>query len=151
MKVALFGAELAQFINARSLQRFEETDARVNLDDADDALVADLATVFGWSRNVPERLLESGLAGAGGTRLTPGYGSEPASIGRKRSSFSTSSSRKGDSFEPELAGALATTSRGDGRASATFRRTRYLTLLEPRVHGLALERKHRERALVNAT
>ena len=35
MKVALFGAELAQFINARSLHRFEETEAQVALDASD--------------------------------------------------------------------------------------------------------------------
>ncbi|MBM3678365.1 MAG: hypothetical protein FJW96_10865 [Actinobacteria bacterium] len=70
MKVALFGAELTQFINARSLQRFEETDARVDLEDADDALVAELAIAFGWSRDIPERLSESGLASSESTRLT---------------------------------------------------------------------------------
>lgn len=62
MKVALFGSELAQFINARSLQRFEETDAGLELDAADPELVAEVAAAFGWSQDTPERLTEHGLA-----------------------------------------------------------------------------------------
>jgi ATP-dependent DNA helicase RecG len=62
MKVALFGAELAQFINARSLHRFEETEARVALDASDPELLSELVAAFGWSRDVPERLAEHGLA-----------------------------------------------------------------------------------------
>lgn len=61
MKVALFGAELARFINERSLQRFEETEAGVGLDDADPELLSELAATFDWSRDVPERLAEHGL------------------------------------------------------------------------------------------
>lgn len=61
MKVALFGAELARFINERSLQRFEETEAGVTLDAADSQLVSELAATFRWSRDVPERLAEHGL------------------------------------------------------------------------------------------
>jgi ATP-dependent DNA helicase RecG len=61
MKVALFGSELAQFINERSLQRFEETDAGLELDAADQKLVRELAETFGWSQEVPERLAEHGL------------------------------------------------------------------------------------------
>jgi ATP-dependent DNA helicase RecG len=71
MKVALFGSELAQFINARSLQRFEETDAGLELDAADPELVAEVAAAFGWSRDIPERLVEHGLAlRDGGDRLS---------------------------------------------------------------------------------
>lgn len=71
MKMALFGAELARFINERSLQRFEETEARVTLDQADSDLVSELAASFGWSRDVPERLSEHGLLlGDGQNRLT---------------------------------------------------------------------------------
>ncbi len=71
MKMALFGAELARFINERSLQRFEETEARVTLDEADSDLVSELAASFGWSRDVPERLSEHGLLlGDGRNRLT---------------------------------------------------------------------------------
>jgi ATP-dependent DNA helicase RecG len=71
MKVALFGAELAQFINARSLQRFEETDAGLDLDAADGELVAELATTFGWSQDISKRLAEHGLALSDGRdRLT---------------------------------------------------------------------------------
>lgn len=71
MKVALFGPELARFINERSLQRFEETEAGLTLDEADSDLVAELAPTFGWSRDVPERLAEHGLLlRDGGDRLT---------------------------------------------------------------------------------
>lgn len=71
MKVALFGAELARFINERSLQRFEETEAGVGLEDADPELLSELAGTFGWSRDVPERLVEQGLLlRDGGDRLT---------------------------------------------------------------------------------
>lgn len=71
MKVALFGAELARFINERSLQRFEETEAGVGLEDADPELLAELAATFGRSRDVPERLAEQGLLlRDGGDRLT---------------------------------------------------------------------------------
>jgi ATP-dependent DNA helicase RecG len=71
MKTALFGAELARFINERSLQRFEETEAPVTLDHADSDLVSELAAAFGWSREVPERLAEHGLLlGDGRNRLT---------------------------------------------------------------------------------
>lgn len=61
MKVALFGSELAQFINERSLQRFEETDAGLGLDAADPELVRELAGTFGWSQDIPDRLVEHGL------------------------------------------------------------------------------------------
>lgn len=61
MKVALFGSELAQFINERSLQRFEETDAGLGLGAADSELVRELAEAFGWLRDVPDRLAERGL------------------------------------------------------------------------------------------
>lgn len=71
MKVALFGGELARFINERSLQRFEETEAAVTLDQADDGVVSELATTFGWSRDVPDRLAEHGLLTRNGRdRLT---------------------------------------------------------------------------------
>jgi ATP-dependent DNA helicase RecG len=62
MKTALFGAELARFVNERSLHRFEETDARVRMDVADPELVAELGHTFGWTRDIPERLAEHGLA-----------------------------------------------------------------------------------------
>jgi ATP-dependent DNA helicase RecG len=71
MKTALFGAELARFVNERSLNRFEETDARVSLELADPELVAELATAFGWTYDIPERLAEHGLALRGdGRQLT---------------------------------------------------------------------------------
>ena len=61
MKVALFGSELAYFINERSLQRFEEADAKLDLDAADPELLRELAGTFGWSQDIPERLAEHGL------------------------------------------------------------------------------------------
>lgn len=61
MKISLFGAELARFINERSLQRFEETDGGVSLEAADPELLSELAETFGWSGEVPERLAEHGL------------------------------------------------------------------------------------------
>ncbi|MGH3041117.1 MAG: AlbA family DNA-binding domain-containing protein [Gaiellaceae bacterium] len=71
MKVALFGGELARFINERSLQRFEETEAAVTLDEADAGVLSELATAFGWSRDVPDRLAEQGLLTRNGqNRLT---------------------------------------------------------------------------------
>jgi ATP-dependent DNA helicase RecG len=73
MKVALFGSELAQFINERSLQRFEETDSGLGLDAADPELVRELAEAFGWSQDIPERLAEHGLLLRDGRdRLTVG-------------------------------------------------------------------------------
>jgi ATP-dependent DNA helicase RecG len=71
MKVALFGGELARFINERSLQRFEETESAATLDDADTDVLSELATAFGWTRDVPDRLAEHGLlTGNGPGRLT---------------------------------------------------------------------------------
>jgi ATP-dependent DNA helicase RecG len=60
--VALFGGELTHFINARTLHRFEETEAGVALDAADAELLSELVAAFGWSQDVPERLAEHGLA-----------------------------------------------------------------------------------------
>jgi ATP-dependent DNA helicase RecG len=71
MKVALFGGELTRFINARTLHRFEETEADVTLDAADPELLSELVAAFGWSQDVAERLAEHGLALANGQgRLT---------------------------------------------------------------------------------
>jgi ATP-dependent DNA helicase RecG len=68
MRVALFGGELTHFINARTLHRFEETEADVALDSADAELLSELAAAFGWSQDVPERLAEQGLAVRNGQR-----------------------------------------------------------------------------------
>ena len=71
MRVPLFGAELARFINARSLERFEETDSGLTLDDAAADEIAHLAAAYGWSRDLSARLVDHGLAVAGsGRRLT---------------------------------------------------------------------------------
>jgi ATP-dependent DNA helicase RecG len=61
MKVALFGGELARFINERSLQRFEETESAVTFDRADANVLSELVAAFGWSRDVLDRLAEHGL------------------------------------------------------------------------------------------
>ena len=68
MRVALFGGELTHFINARTLHRFEETEADVALDAADAELLSELAAAFGWLQDVPERLAEQGLAVRNGQR-----------------------------------------------------------------------------------
>jgi ATP-dependent DNA helicase RecG len=71
MKVALFGGELARFINERTLQRFEETEAPATLDQAHADVLSELEATFGWSRDVPERLAEHGLLARNGRdRLT---------------------------------------------------------------------------------
>jgi ATP-dependent DNA helicase RecG len=61
---ALFGPALRDFLNARSLERFETTDIGLPLSDAPKALVSGLAAAFGWSGagTYPERMAEHGLA-----------------------------------------------------------------------------------------
>ncbi len=60
---ALFGAELQQFLNERSLERFESTDTGIGLEDAPTHLVETIAEAFAWSEPsaYPERLEEHGL------------------------------------------------------------------------------------------
>lgn len=64
LDVALFGAELREFLNARSLERFESTDTRISLSEAPKALIKGVADAFGWSgpASFPKRLVEKGLA-----------------------------------------------------------------------------------------
>jgi ATP-dependent DNA helicase RecG len=64
LDVALFGAELREFLNARSLERFESTDTPISLSEASKGLVRGVASAFGWSgpASFPERLAEKGLA-----------------------------------------------------------------------------------------
>ncbi|HSZ14006.1 MAG TPA: ATP-binding protein [Solirubrobacteraceae bacterium] len=64
LDVALFGAELREFINARSLERFESADAGIALDEVPRALVRRVAEAFKWSGSAsfPQRLVENGLA-----------------------------------------------------------------------------------------
>ena len=61
---ALFGPALRDFLNARSLERFETTDIGVPLSGAPKVLIGGLASAFGWSgaASYPERMTECGLA-----------------------------------------------------------------------------------------
>lgn len=70
---ALVGTDLSNFVNSRSLRRFEATPTNADLDDADPDLVSDVASIWGWSTaGVADRLLEHNLAvvEGGRTRLT---------------------------------------------------------------------------------
>lgn len=74
MEVALFGAELQEFINTRSLKMFEATDTGIPLDDASPKLVDAVIKAYDWaeSASAPTRLEELGLArkDGDGSRLT---------------------------------------------------------------------------------
>lgn len=66
--ISLFGADLARFVSERALQRFEQTETDLSLDDADPNHLTELCTAFDWdesSRELDKRLREKGL-------LTPG-------------------------------------------------------------------------------
>ena len=69
---ALFGPDLQQFLNARSLERFESTDTQIPMEQASKALVKRVADAFGWSGSAsfPERLKECGLAAHVGSGYT---------------------------------------------------------------------------------
>jgi ATP-dependent DNA helicase RecG len=69
--VALFGAELRQFLNERSLERFESTVTRVSLRSVPEELIHDVGEAFGWSdpSAYRERLEEHGLT----HRIRTGY------------------------------------------------------------------------------
>lgn len=62
-KASLFGAELRRLLNKKALQRFEETDVGISLDDASDPLIQSVAEAFDWSDpgSYPERLEQRGL------------------------------------------------------------------------------------------
>jgi ATP-dependent DNA helicase RecG len=70
MSVALFGEELARFINERALTRFEDTDTAVPFDAADPDHVKTLADAYGWTVDLENRLEEAGFLVAGGQTLT---------------------------------------------------------------------------------
>lgn len=70
MSVALFGEELARFINERSLSRFEDTDTQILVSAAGETEVAEIARAYGWTAAIPERLLEHGFIAPGGRTLT---------------------------------------------------------------------------------
>jgi ATP-dependent DNA helicase RecG len=63
----LFGSELQQFINQRAATRYELTPV-ISDEKIDAELLRDLANAFGWSANLPDRLVEHGFALRG--RLT---------------------------------------------------------------------------------
>jgi ATP-dependent DNA helicase RecG len=69
---ALFDAELFEFISSRSLERFELNDTNVDYAQADPALVAEVAGIFGWTEEseIRERLGEQGLLLPKSDRLT---------------------------------------------------------------------------------
>lgn len=67
--VALYGADLASFIQQRALRRFELSDSGLPRSAASSELVAEVASAFGWSsksRVLDDRLIEQGLLCAGG-------------------------------------------------------------------------------------
>jgi ATP-dependent DNA helicase RecG len=68
---ALYGLDLARFINERRLTRFELADSRVPVRDADPLLLSELRKAFGWPprSDASDRLRERGLANDHG-RLT---------------------------------------------------------------------------------
>lgn len=60
MNTSLIGTQLADFVTRHALARFETTPTSCSLDAADDALLAELAQVHGWSAPLPQRLVERG-------------------------------------------------------------------------------------------
>jgi len=72
MNVALMGADLAEFVQSRSLRRFESTPVGVDLSAASDDRLAAVREAWGWTHDVPARLVEQRLAvdEGGRTRLT---------------------------------------------------------------------------------
>jgi ATP-dependent DNA helicase RecG len=73
MNTPLFDTDLARFISARALVRFEDTPVAATLDDADGRAVERLRAAHGWSgASLAARLAEAGLLEhpADGARLT---------------------------------------------------------------------------------
>jgi ATP-dependent DNA helicase RecG len=71
-KVPLFGRDLRDFINSRTLSRFEATSVSVPLEDASARLVEHVAEAYGWSdeSSWEERLTERGLVSPRSLDLT---------------------------------------------------------------------------------
>jgi ATP-dependent DNA helicase RecG len=69
MNVALFDAELFQFVSERSLESFELSDSGATLERASQNLIAEISKAFGWGKkaDLHARLEEQGL-------LVPGTG-----------------------------------------------------------------------------
>jgi len=73
MNVPLFDSELARFVSARALTRFENTPVRPTLRSADSTLIDNVRAAYGWtSDQLPERLAGAGLleSGKGDAHLT---------------------------------------------------------------------------------
>jgi len=70
--VALFDAELFEFISSKSLERFELSDTRIALDQADPELIAEVTEAHEWSDDsqTRERLAEHGLMSRTSDHLT---------------------------------------------------------------------------------
>jgi len=64
LDVPLFGPELRDFLNERSLERFETTELPTSLSEVPKSSIGSVADAFGWSdsRTFAERLAEVGLA-----------------------------------------------------------------------------------------
>jgi ATP-dependent DNA helicase RecG len=63
--VPLFGADAWDFISQRALRRFERTDSKISLANAERDALIELCRVYGWNdgqADLPERLAERGLA-----------------------------------------------------------------------------------------
>lgn len=73
--VALYGADLANFIQRRALRRFELSDTGIVLDDADSGLLGEVCAAFAWSpaaADLRDRLVEQGLLTREGTLTIAG-------------------------------------------------------------------------------
>ncbi|MEJ2868835.1 ATP-binding protein [Actinomycetospora sp. OC33-EN08] len=68
MNVTLMGAQLAEFVTGHALARFEATATGLTVEQADPALVDDVASRFGWSTDIGDRMVEHGLATGTGAR-----------------------------------------------------------------------------------
>lgn len=69
MNITLMGAQLAEFVTRNALTRFETTATRSVLEEADPDLLGSTAAAFGWTSDVPLRLVEHGMAVQEGARL----------------------------------------------------------------------------------
>jgi ATP-dependent DNA helicase RecG len=70
---ALFGADLARFIQERTLRRFELTDTDLSLDAVEPELLIELRRAYDWpARGVQARLIERGLTSRDGMLTVAG-------------------------------------------------------------------------------
>jgi ATP-dependent DNA helicase RecG len=68
---SLFGSDLRQFLNERSLERYEETPTGLALSDASDILLGEVASAYDWTdpATYPKRLEERGMVVPKGSDL----------------------------------------------------------------------------------